>query len=61
MLLQHSPQSADNLEEFNDAIRLFYTKESVVIFNYEKLQTLGKPIARINAVHSRPAAAYKTR
>ena len=57
MLLQRSPQSADNLEEFNDAIRLFYTKESVANFNYEKLQTLGTPIARINAVHSSPAAA----
>ncbi len=45
------------MEEFSDAVRLFYTKESVAEYNFNKLKTLGTPTARINAVHSSAVAA----
>lgn len=56
-LLQHTPQHADNAHELQDAIRLFYTKESVAAYNFKKLQTLGTPVATIIALHSSAAAA----
>ena len=43
--------------EFNDAIRLFYDKRSVAKYNIQKLQSLGVPIAKINAIHSDSTAA----
>ena len=46
--------------EFQDAVRLFYDKQSVAKFNYGKLLTLQIPIATINALHSSSAAASAT-
>ena len=54
-LLQRSP-SHINLSEFTDAVRLFFDKKSVAEYNYEKLQSLKVPIARISAKHSGPSA-----
>ena len=56
-LLQCTPIEANNSADFSDAIRLFYDKQSVAKFNYEKLTELEAPIAAINAIHSSTAAA----
>ena len=55
-LLQRSPHNASNVNEFTDAVRLFYDKESVAKYNLEKLHTLETPIARVNAINSNHAA-----
>ncbi len=57
MLLQRTPQNADNAHEFGEAVRLFYTKDNVAKYNLEKLYSLSTPVARINAIHSSPVAA----
>lgn len=57
MLLQRAPNKADNSSDFNEAIRLFYDKASVAQYNLTKLQALGAPIARVNAIHSNSEAA----
>ena len=50
-LQERAPQNV-NMEDFKDAVRLFYDKENVARYNYEKLCRLGNPIARISGVHS---------
>lgn len=58
MLLQRDPMHVNNLAtDFADAIHLFYDKASVTQHNLETLQSLGEPIARINAIHSNTTAA----
>ena len=57
LLLTRDPSKVTNHNEFNDAIRLFYDKQSVAEYNIQKLQSLGVPIAKINAVHSNSTAA----
>ena len=57
MLLAHSPNKVTNCADFVDALRLFYDKESVAQYNMRKLESLGEPIAWINAIHSNAAAA----
>ena len=44
------------MTEFKDSIRLFYSNEEVVKYNFEKLSALEQPIARINARHSTEVA-----
>ena len=48
---------ASNSASFDDAVWLFYDRQSVAKYNYEKLAELGAPIAVINAIHSSAAAA----
>ncbi|XP_078371416.1 ATP-dependent DNA helicase Pif1-like [Oculina patagonica] len=49
------------MEDFTDAVRLFFDKQSVAKYNFEKLHSLGTPIVRISAVHSgRNARAAKS-
>ena len=57
MLLACSPNKVTNCADFVDALRLLYGKESVAQYNMRKLESLGEPIARINAIHSNTAAA----
>lgn len=57
LLLQRSPERADNCSEFVDDIHLFYDKKSVAEYNYDKLHTFGSPIATIQAIHSDTVAA----
>ena len=57
LLLSRSPSAITNLTEFNDAVHLFYNKDKVAQFNAQKLNSLGTPIARINAVYSCSSAA----
>ena len=56
-LLERTPKAANNVDDFRDAIRLFYKKEDVAQCNHEAVTKLGTPIARINALHSCVAAA----
>lgn len=56
-LLSRSSSAITNLTEFNDAVHLFYNKDKVAQFNAQKLNSLGTPIARINAVYSCSSAA----
>lgn len=60
MLLAHAPQTATNFSEFTDAIRLYYDKASVAEYNLHKLQSIGTPIARINAIHFNSMASSAT-
>ena len=55
-LLTRSPNTS-NQAEFKDAVRLFFDKQSVAAYNYEKLKSLNTPIARISAKHSGTGAA----
>ena len=57
LLLTRDPSKISNYSDFNDAIRLFYDKQTVAEYNIQKLQSLGVPIAKINAMHSNSAAA----
>ena len=50
-LQERTPKNV-NMHEFRDAVRLFFDKNNVARYNYEKLKTNGNPIARISAVHS---------
>ena len=56
-LLERTPKVANNVDDFMDAICLFYKKEDVAQYNHEAVTKLGTPIARINALHSCAAAA----
>jgi len=56
-LLHRSPIEATNSADFNDAVRLFYDKQNVAKYNYEKITELGTPIAAVNAIHTSAAAA----
>lgn len=40
------------MDEFSDAVRLFFDKNSVATYSYEKLRGNGQPVARINAKKS---------
>ena len=51
LLLQRSTTNV-LMDEFNDAIRLYFDKKSVAEYNYEKLLENGQPVAKIQAKHS---------
>ena len=55
-LLQRSPHAC-SAANFTDAVHLHFDKNSVAQHNMDRLQSLHKPIARINAIHSHAAAA----
>ena len=57
LLLTRDPSQVSNTDDVNDAIRLFCDKDSVAKYNLEKLKSLGKPIARIEALHNNSSAA----
>ena len=50
-LLTQAPNPG-NEAECKDAVRLFFDKQSVAPYNYDKLKSLNTPIARISAKHS---------
>ena len=59
LLLTRQPSNVDNLSEFKDATRLFYSNEEVVImnnYNHEQLIKLMQPVAQITARHSSATA-----
>ncbi|XP_068744365.1 ATP-dependent DNA helicase PIF1-like [Montipora capricornis] len=49
-------EQVKNITEFKDAITLYYSNDDVANYNFQKLSELQQPIARINAIHSSPAA-----
>lgn len=50
--------SAAEVEGFDQALRLYFTKDEVRDFNYRQLEVSGQPVKRIKAVHE-PAIASK--
>jgi ATP-dependent exoDNAse (exonuclease V) alpha subunit len=56
LLLTRQPSKIDNLSDFDDATRLFYSNEQVANYNHEQLINIANPIAHINARHSSPTA-----
>ena len=56
LLLTRQPLIAQNITEFEHAIRLYYSNEEVANYNFQKLTSLQQPIAKINARHSTEAA-----
>ena len=51
LLLTRQPSNVTNIQQFNDATRLFYSNEQVANYNHEQLTKLEHPIAHINACH----------
>ncbi|CAB4010748.1 ATP-dependent DNA helicase PIF1 [Paramuricea clavata] len=51
-LLDRQPSSVTNIDEFEDAVRLYYSNKQGAEYNYNKLKQLNQPIAIINACHS---------
>lgn len=56
LLLTRQPSKVKNITDFKDTIRLYYSNDDVANYNFQKLSELQQPIARMNAVHSSPAA-----
>ena len=56
LLLTRQPSKAQNIAEFHNATRLYFTNEEVANFNFEQLSSLNNPIARIDARHSSDVA-----
>jgi hypothetical protein len=52
LLLTRQPSNVDNLSEFKDATRLFYSNEEVGNYNHEQLIKLQQPVAQVTARHS---------
>jgi hypothetical protein len=59
LLLQHSTTRIP-MDQFTDAIRLYFDKKSVAEYNYEKLLEIGQPVAKIQAKHSGRGASAAT-
>ena len=56
LLLTRQPSKVKDITELKEAIRLYYSNDDVAYYNFQKLSELQQPIARINAIHSSPAA-----
>jgi hypothetical protein len=59
LLLEHSTTNVP-MDQFTDAIRLYFDKKSVAEYNYEKLLQLGQPVTKIQAKHSGHGASVAT-
>ena len=59
ILLEHSTTKVP-MDQFTDAIRLYFDKKSVAEYNYTKVLELGKPVAKIQAKHSGRGASAAT-
>lgn len=55
LLLTRKPNKVQNVSEFHDATRLYFSNEEVANYNFDKLSALPHPIARVNARHSKSA------
>lgn len=56
LLLTRQPSNVENIAEFDDATRLFYSNEEVSSYNHDQLNKLQQPCANINARHSSATA-----
>ena len=56
LLLTLQPSNLENIAEFENATRLFYSNEEVSSYNHEQLNKLNQPCANINARHSSATA-----
>ena len=60
LLLTRQPNKVQNVSEFHDATRLYFSNEEVANYNFDKLSALPHPIARVNARHSSDFAKNAT-
>ena len=56
LLLERQPSLVENIDDFKDAVRLYFKNDDVNNYNHEKLIALNQPIAQINAHHSSAVA-----
>ena len=56
-LMKCTASEVGDTSQFDGALRLFLTTESVAEYNVEKLHSNGHPVAMIKAVHSSPGAS----
>ena len=56
LLLSRQPSLVENLDEFDNAIKLFYGNDDVAAYNHRELLKLSQPIACIQARHSSSTA-----
>lgn len=56
LLLSRQPSLVANLNEFDDAIKLFYGNDEVAEYNHQQLLKLSRPVACIQAHHSSSTA-----
>ena len=54
--MSRSPNKANNSHLFDTAVRLFYDRLTVFQYKQDRVKAFGRPIARINAIHSAPTA-----
>ena len=58
LLLTRTPSNVQDIHEFeSSAVKLTFGNEKVATYNYEKLRSLKKPIAVVNAKHNNTTAA----
>ena len=58
LLLTRTPSNVQNIHEFESStVKLTFGNEKVATYNYEKLRSLKKPIAVVNAKHNNTTAA----
>ena len=58
LLSTRTPSNVPNIHEFeSSAVKLTFGNEKVATYNYEKLRSLKKPIAVVNAKHNNTTAA----
>ena len=58
LLLTRTPSNVQNIHEFeSSAVKLTFGNEKVATYNCEKLRSLKKPIAVVNAKHNNTTAA----
>ena len=56
LLLSCQSSLVANLDEFDDAIKLFYGNDEVAEYNHRQLLKLSQPVACIEACHSSSTA-----
>ena len=57
LLKTRTPLMCDNIDTFNDALKLSYGNKKVAEDNFQSLKNLGIPIAKIKAVNNKAAAS----
>ena len=56
LLLTRQPSRINNISDFNNVTRLYYSNKEVSAYNHEQLKKLQQPCADINARHSSATA-----
>ena len=54
LLLSHQPSSVKNIDDYKDAVRLYFSNDQVNSYNEQKICELDQPVAHISARLSDP-------